>query len=114
MARGAWIYDAETQTMVPKREYLARKAERTLHSRSSLSRPMVIGSMPPIKSMIDGQYYDSKATYYRHVERNGCEIIGHDKTWTDHVDARARYDEKAHEADVVGDVKKAIEQVSSL
>lgn len=113
MARGSWIYDAETGKLVPKGEYLARKAQQTRHSRSKLSRPMVIGSMPAIRSPIDGQWYDSKATYDRHVERNGCAIVGYDKNWTDHVAKARRYDERKHEADVVADVKKSIEQAAS-
>ncbi|WP_125461814.1 MULTISPECIES: hypothetical protein [Rhodomicrobium] len=114
MARGAWIYDKETGKLVPKWEFLAKKAQETRRSRSSLSTPMVIGSMDPIRSVIDGKMYDSKSAYYRHVERNGCAIVGHDKNWTDYVAKPPLADEKQHEADIVADVKKAIEQVSSL
>ena len=112
MARGTWIYDAETQTMMPKGEYLQRKHEARERSRSALPRPAVFGSMPPIKSMADGKIYDTKGEYYKSVARAGCEIVGFDKNWTDHVGQS--YDEKKHEADIVADVKKSIEQASSV
>lgn len=110
--RGTWIYDAETQTMMAKGDYLALKASRAPRQRSALGAPLVIGAMPAIKSMADGQYYDDKRSYYKSVARAGCEIVGYDKNWTDHV--KTTYDEKKHEADIVADVKKSIEQVNAL
>lgn len=62
--------------------------------------------------MIDGKIYDSKVEYYRHVERNNCAIVGFDKNWESQV-TTPRYDERQHEADVVADVKKSIEQLNS-
>jgi hypothetical protein len=112
MARGSWIYDAESGRLLPKGEFLALKAMRAPRQRSALSAPLVIGAMPAIKSMADGQYYDDKRSYYKSVARAGCEIVGYDKNWTDYV--KQPYDEKTHEAEIVEDVKKAIEQASSL
>ena len=68
--------------------------------------------MPELKSMADGKIYTDKRSYYKSVARAGCEIVGYDKNWTDHV--KRPYDEKAHEADIVGDVKKSLEQLNSL
>ena len=112
--RGTWVYNAETQKLLPKGEYLALKAARAPRKRSGLAAPLVIGAMPAIKCMADGRYYDDKRSYHKAVARAGCEVVGFDKNWTDHVKAAARYDEKAHEADIVSDVKKSIEQLSSL
>ncbi len=112
MARGTWIYDAETQTVMAKADYLALKATRAPRCRSALSAPLVIGAMPALKCMADGQYYDDKRSYQKAVARAGCEVVGFDKNWTDYV--KPTYDEKAHEADIVADVKKSLQQLNSL
>jgi hypothetical protein len=112
MARGRFMFDPETQTVLPAHEVLAKRAAAAPKSASSLPRPFVIGSMPEVRSMIDGQIYDSKSTYYRHVERNGCEIVGFDPKWQEQIKAPT-YDARAHEAEVVADVKKSIEQLNS-
>lgn len=112
MARGSFLWDGER--WAPRHEVLAKRAAIAPKTRSTtVACPMVIGSMPAIRSPIDGRIYDSKSEYYRHVERNGCAIVGYDKNWTDHVAAAARYDEKAHEADIVSDVKRSIELVNT-
>jgi hypothetical protein len=113
MARGRFIFDKATQTLMPAAEYYAKKRSESPVASSSLPRPLVIGTMPEIRSMIDGRMYSDKSSYYRHVERNNCAIVGFDKNWTDHVAAARRYDESKHEADVVADVKKSIEQLNS-
>lgn len=112
MARGTWVYDAETKTVMAKGDYLALKASRAPISRSAFSAPAVIGAMPALKCMADGRYYDDKRSYHKAVARAGCEVVGFDKNWTDHIGTP--YDEKKHEADIVADIKKSIEQVSSL
>ncbi len=111
-SRGVWVYDHETQQLLPKAEYQRLKASRTVHKGSAFGCPAVIGTMPAIRSMADGKIYDDKRGYQKSVARAGCEIVGFDKNWEQYV--APRYDEKKHEADIVGDVKKAIEQVSSL
>ena len=113
MARGRFLWDDETQKWLPRHEVLAKRQASRPNNRSSLGAPLVLGSMPPIKSMIDGKIYDTKGDYYRHVERNECSIVGFDKNWTDHVEAVRHVDERKHEADIVADVKKSIEQVNS-
>lgn len=35
--------------------------------------------MDPIRSMADGQTYDSRSAYYSSVKRAGCEIVGDDR-----------------------------------
>lgn len=112
MARGRFIFDKETQTLVPAAEYYAKKAAAAPDRRSSLSTPMVIGAMPETRSPINGRMYTDKSSYYRHVERAGCAIVGFDKNWESQV-TTPRYDAVRHEADVVADVKKSIEQLNS-
>jgi hypothetical protein len=111
MARSSFVYCRDSGQMIPKSEYLRRKALVTPDRTSSLARPHVIGSMEPIRSMADGRIYDDKRSYEKSLARHGCEVIGFDKNWTDHV--KPTYSEKAHEADIVADVKKAIEIESS-
>lgn len=36
--------------------------------------------MDPIRSMADGQVYDSRSAYYRSVRRADCEIVGDDRS----------------------------------
>lgn len=112
MTRGSWLWDEEAQKWLPRHEVLARRAaQMPPKAVSAFPSPTVIGAMPEIRSPIDGRRYSDKSSYYRHVERAGCAIVGYDKNWTDHV--KRPYDAKAHEADVVADVKKAIEQLNS-
>ena len=113
MARTSYLWDEEAMKWAPRHEVLAKRAARTPNNRSSLSGPLVIGAMPETRSPIDGRIYTDKSSYYKHVERNNCAIVGFDKNWTDHVGKPWIADEKKHEADVVADVKQAIEMVSS-
>lgn len=106
MAKGKYLWDGSKWR--PAAEVLAT---REPPKRSHLSAPLVIGSMPEIRSPIDGRWYDGKAEYYRHVERAGCAIVGFDQNWTDHI--RPAYNESEHTNDIVNDIKKSIEQVES-
>lgn len=112
MARGSYLWDKELERWLPRGEVLARRTASAAQNRSPLACPMVIGTMPEIRSMVDGRIYSDKSSYYRSVERAGCAIVGFDKNWEGQVNA-STYDDKKHEADVVADVKKSIEQVSS-
>lgn len=112
MARGTWVYDKETGKLVPKGEYLALKAARAPRKRSGLGCPLVIGSMPPTLNMADGKVYDDKRSYHRAVARAGCEVVGYDKNFMDHIKPAA-FDEKANAKSIAADVKKAIEQVNN-
>ena len=109
---GSWIYDSATGRMVPKDEYLRQKYSAYAKNRSGLSFPHVISdTMPEITSMADGRNYTSKSAYYKSVSKAGCEIVGYDKNWTDHI--AKPIDEKAYEADIIHDIKKSIEEVAS-
>lgn len=85
-------------------------AERPRAARSNLPCPAVMGTMPPIMSMIDGRIYDSKSDYYRHVERSGCAIVGYEtKPWV----TEEPYKEREHESDIINDVKQSIAEVEN-
>lgn len=103
--RGKWIQHPETGELIPAHLY-ARPAAK----RSDLPAPFVIGAMPAIRSMADGRIYDDKRSYEKSVHRAGCEVVGYDSNWTDHI--KPAYNEKQHEADIVADVKRAIEETS--
>jgi hypothetical protein len=105
---GSWVYDRDLQSLVPKygRNYFEQNEKR-----SDLPCPAIRpDSMRPIKSMADGRVYDGKSAYYKSVARAGCEIVGFDKRWQEHIKAPQPFGgEKAHEADLVRDVKAATE-----
>jgi hypothetical protein len=62
--------------------------------------------MEPIRSMLDGQIYDSRSRYYASLRAAGAEIVGDDRA------AFARGD--AFEPAGVGEsLKQAIEQLES-
>lgn len=111
MARGRYLWDEELQTWAPASEVLAKRRAAKPDRSSSLPMPMVIGAMPETRSPIDGRIYTDKSSYYRHVERANCSIVGFDKNWSENL--KPTYDEKKHEADIAADVKKSIEQVRS-
>lgn len=101
-----YVYDADLGCVVPKsgRNYFDWNDKR-----SDLPCPAIQpGSMPEIKSMVDGKRYDTKRNYYKSVERAGCAIVGFDKDWERHVRAPGLTD-KELEADIVQDTKAAVE-----
>lgn len=58
--------------------------EWIIDNRSDLSAPMIIrDSMDPVKSMLDGQMYDSKRTLRRTYREVGVIEVGDDKSYTD-------------------------------
>lgn len=100
-------YDDATGKLITAAEAIAKQPRPP---RSNLACPAVHGSMPPIKSMIDGRIYDSKGEYYKHVEKSGCAIVGFEKEpWV----KEEPYKEKEHEADIVADIKRSIEEVGN-
>lgn len=105
---GPLVYDKDLDCLVPKhgRNYFDWNEKR-----SDLPSPAVqAGGMRPIKSMADGRIYETKRNYYKSVSRAGCEIVGHDPRWQEHIKpAQAYGGPKAHERELVADVKKAIE-----
>ena len=106
---GRFRYDKDLECMVevrPESNYFDYNEKR-----ADLACPAVhSGGMATIKSMADGRYYETKRNYLKSVSRAGCEVVGFDKNWQDHVKAPQPYGgDKAHEASLVSDVKKAIE-----
>jgi hypothetical protein len=109
VATGSYVYDPDYDMMVPKAVKLIRQRNYYDEKRSDLACPAVHpGGMPEIKSMMDGKRYETKRNYYRSVARAGCEIVGFDKRWTEHVPKPGPSD-KQLEADMARDIKKAWE-----
>ena len=71
------------------------------------------GGIHGMKSMADGKQYDSKSRYYRSLKDHGCVIVGNDSS---HTTNRRGFSiqEGPTSDDVVGDIKKSIEQLNSL
>lgn len=75
--RGRWIWDREAHELVPAHEYYARKAPQAV---SDLPRPMVISDhMDTVKSMVDGQMYDSKSALRRTYREGGYIEVGNEE-----------------------------------
>ena len=59
-------------------ELVAKSEARPLHGASAA--PMVRpDGMAPVRSMADGQIYDSRSRYYASLRALGCEIVGDDR-----------------------------------
>jgi hypothetical protein len=111
MASGSWVFDPQTNELIPKSQYVRRLSASTEHARSGLPRPMIISDhLDGLFSHADGQIYTSKRAYYDSVKAHGCEIVGNEDL-TKHT--APTYDAKAHEAEVVDDVRRAIAEVNS-
>lgn len=110
---GSWVWSKDYDCLVPKDVYLRSKHNMDL--RSDLPSPAIRpDTMPAVKSMIDGKHYDSKSAYYKSVSRAGCEIVGFDKRWHEHIKPPKPYGtDKEHTEAIVADVKRAIQEASS-
>lgn len=107
------MYDRDLECLVPK---YGRNYHDTSELRSDLPSPAVGGRClkGEIRSMADGRVYETFRNYEKSVRRAGAEIVGPDKHWQDHIKPQKPYGgDKAHEASVVGDVKRAIEEVAT-
>lgn len=108
---GSWVYDRDLDCLVPKngRNFFDRDEKRAdlpcpaVHSSGS-------GMGGGFKSMADGRFYETRRNYEKSVRRAGCEIVGHDDP-SSYVAKPPS--EKAVEAEIVADVKKAIQQEAS-
>jgi hypothetical protein len=109
---GRWIWDEDLECLVlaDRRNY-----HEVSEKRSDLPSPAVVGgSISPIKSMADGRVYETFRNYEKSVHRAGCEIVGFDKCWQESVKPPKPFGtDREHEADLVGDVKRALQEVES-
>lgn len=112
---GSWVWSKDYECLVPKAQFAANQHNYFNELRSDLPCPNVIpGGMPEIRSMADGRYYSTKRNYEKSVHRHGCEIVGFDKRWQEHVKAPKAFGaDRDHDADLVSDVKRAIQEVET-
>lgn len=73
--RGIWVYDDQTGGLVPKDDYLARRAPV---KRSALPTPFIQTDAIEAKSMLDGRVYTSKAALRRSYRERGAIEVGTD------------------------------------
>lgn len=107
--RGTWVWDSETQSLIPKSEYQRGKFASVRHARSDMPTPMIINDqLDYMYSHVDGQRYTSKRAYEKSVRRAGLTIVGNEDI-SKHV--TPSYSEAAHEADIHADVQRAISEV---
>lgn len=108
---GSWVFDNETQSLIPKSEYHRAKFAKIEHARSNIPTPHVINDgLDYMFSHADGRRYTSKRAYEKAVRAAGCQIVGNEDI-TKHISNP--YDEAKHEADIRADVAKALAEVRS-
>jgi len=82
VVRGRWRYDPETGKLLTIEEHNRKYGQRQV--RSHLPCPMLIADhMEPVKSMLDGQMYDSKSALRRTYKAAGVTEVGDDPSVTD-------------------------------
>lgn len=90
-------------------EVVDRAAAAPLHQ--SRDAPSVrADGMDPIRSMLDGQVYDSKSRYYGTLKAAGAEIVGNDKGA---FDRRPTHEQAGFGVGVGRDISNAIDQLRS-
>ncbi len=61
------------------KRYSHGHAHGTALRSDELSTPSVVRDyLEPTQSMLDGNEYDSKSSYYKHLDDNDCYIVGND------------------------------------
>lgn len=107
---GSWVWSKDYECLVPKAQHLANQHNFYDEIRSDLPSPAVhpsgTGMHGGFKSMADGRHYETRRNYEESVRRAGCEIVGNADPST--YVAKPLSD-RAVEADVVADVKAAIQ-----
>ncbi len=74
MERGRWIYDERIGKLVD-----ADKFHRTPPKRSSLPSPgLIMDTMEPVQSQLDGKFYDSKSHLRKTYRQAGVTEVGND------------------------------------
>jgi hypothetical protein len=78
MKGGRWIFDRNTQELVPADEFYARKYQGV--QVSELPGPMLISDcQPETKSMVTGKYHDSKSAMRREYKERGYIEVGNEE-----------------------------------
>ena len=84
------VYDRIAMTWVEPAEMARRHADRQemafrmKPNQGELACPMIIlDTMKPTQSMLDGKYYDSKSNLRRTYRQGGVEEVGNDPAYTD-------------------------------
>jgi len=109
----SYLWDNETDTWEPREVVLRKRAlAEAARSRRSdeVPLPHIISDCTEMRSMLDGKTYTSKRAYEASIKAGGCEIVGNSdlSKYT-----APKYDEKAHVADIVQDVKQSIAKAKS-
>ena len=74
-----YVWDDMAEAMVPRDEYLARKANQS--KRGDFACPMLsLDTMEPVQSQLDGKLYDSKAALRRTYKEHGVIEVGNDSS----------------------------------
>lgn len=76
---GRYVFDRDMMEFVPAETYYAREHNYREAMRGAHPAPRVIAdTMDPVRSMLDGRYYDSKSTLRRTYREGGVIEVGND------------------------------------
>lgn len=82
--RGRWVWDDKSGRLVDYEEYHSAAYQAKRHAVSDLPSPMIIADhMEPVKSMLDGKTYDSKAALRATYKAAGVVEVGNDSSITE-------------------------------
>lgn len=115
MTRTVYVYDDMSESMVPKEELLARRANDLPPRNWDLAAPMVQGDGMPdapefVQSMASGKWYDSKSKLRREYKDLGMIEVGNDRSVTQPTSPRPK---KVSQKDKIkASLERAVSQVN--
>ena len=98
-----YVYDELGECMVPKHEMLARQANRPNNFNPDLGCPHVVSDvMEHVKSMLDGEMYDSKSHLRATYKQGGMTELGNDSSIMDPKPFKPKPPDREKIRDAVG------------
>ncbi len=108
-----YVYDELSERMVPKWEMLARQSNRPNNFNPDLGCPHIISDvMDHVKSMLDGEMYDSKSHLRQTYKQAGMTELGNDSSIMDPKPFKRPPPDKAGIEEAVGRAWSAVDLVT--
>lgn len=92
--RGRFIWDAQKQEFIPIEEYVAPPP---------VDAPMVMGDIPPYKSMVDGSMIGGRKQHREHLKQHGLIEVGNE---TKHLKPYGNYKPQGIKQDLVREMQR--------
>lgn len=91
--------------LVPAEDYHAEQYEKRTRAKSGLSCPnLSLDTMAPVRSMLDGKFYDSKAALRATYKAHGVTEVGNDSSVKE---PRRKAPKRTSRAEIRASVRKA-------